>query len=410
MKATKAKFDWLVFLHRYIGLVLGLWLCAVGTSGAILAYYREIDVFLHPELFAAKNSPQHPDLDAMIARVQTAYPDRFILYLERYALGRDETYPFILTEPLPRTATGLDLSSVGNYDAAMDFQVFVDPASAEIVGARSYWTWINVLRGFHRELFTPPYGRKVMGAVALSLFISAVIGGVLWWRDARKHFKRSISLRLSAAAPRLIRDGHTVFGFYATLFIGWLSLSAVFLCYGGLMREAADWILRAGKPAQNFESTALTVEKSSPPATQMISFNTARDTALTEHANSDVVLIRMPKSAAGRITFRLYPTDQDLTVYTRQVYVDAGSGEIVGRFDPARQPWSDSLFGLWLIWFHNGTMLGDVGRVFNIFAGVVLASLFPTGIYIWWKKRRARMPKRVVAAGTQSHIAVSAAE
>ncbi|MSO97935.1 MAG: hypothetical protein EXR11_06925 [Rhodospirillaceae bacterium] len=396
MSTVRAKPDVMIWIHRYVGLVLGLWLFSIGASGAILAYYREIDASLNPQLFAAQNAPQHPDLDRMLERVHAQQPERFVLYIERYALKRDEAYIFTLTKRLPATSQGLDLSTIGNYDDALDWQVFVDPATGNIIGERSYWTFINFLRDFHREFFAPPSGRKVMGIVAASLFLSAIFGVVLWWRNAKKHLKRALSFRASAAMPRLIHDGHTVLGFYASIFIGWLSLSALMLCYEGTLREFSDWALRGGKPAQNFEAAVLE-QKPKAISDRMISLNRARDTALTDHPNSDVVLIRMPKSPAGKISFRLYPTDEDLTLYTRQVYIDASSGEISGRFDPKRQPWTDSLFGLWLIWFHNGTMLGDVGRVFNIFAGIVLASLFPTGIYIWWKKRRARLPRKILA-------------
>jgi uncharacterized iron-regulated membrane protein len=67
-------------VHRYIGLFLGIWVFAVGVTGAVLAYYREIDVLLNPDLFTAVGSPRNPDLDAMVTSVQRQYPDRFILY------------------------------------------------------------------------------------------------------------------------------------------------------------------------------------------------------------------------------------------------------------------------------------------------------------------------------------------
>jgi uncharacterized iron-regulated membrane protein len=94
----------------------------------------------------------------------------------------------------------------------------------------------------------------------------------------------------------------------------------------------------------------------------------------------------------------LYPDDEPISIYTRQVYLHAGTAQIVGRFDPDRQPWTDSLFGVWLIWFHNGGMLGLPGNILNVAAGLILASLFPTGIYIWWRKRPARVRRRTSAA------------
>ena len=56
MTTSVARFDWMVFAHRYVGLLLGLWLFAIGSTGSMLAYYREIDVLLNPELFMAVKS------------------------------------------------------------------------------------------------------------------------------------------------------------------------------------------------------------------------------------------------------------------------------------------------------------------------------------------------------------------
>ena len=126
-----------ILIHRYIGLFVGIWMCAVGLTGTVMAYYREIDAFLNPGLFAATNSPRHPDLDAMVSTVNAAYPDRFILYLDRYFLSQDETYPFVLSEPMPVTAGGLDLAAIGNFEAAASLELAMQtrPENEEILTA-----------------------------------------------------------------------------------------------------------------------------------------------------------------------------------------------------------------------------------------------------------------------------------
>ncbi len=377
-----------IFIHRYVGLFVGIWICAVGVSGTVMAYYREIDVFLNAEFFAATNSPRHPNLDAMVSTINAAYPGRFVLYLDRYFLSRDESYPFVLSEPLPTNAGELDLTSIENFEAAAALEVFVDPGTATIVGTRPYWTWIKILRNFHRELFFPGEGRKFLGALAITLFLTCVAGGVLWWRDSRRRIKRALSFRLSSPGPRFIRDVHTVFGAYGLIVIGWLSFTAALICYE--------------TPLRNFSNAIMGEVHNTPPgmpaSDTFVSLNTARDVALSEYPNSDIVLIRMAKTPQGRFIFRLYPDDEPISIYTRQVSVHGGTGQIIGRFDPGRQPWTDSLFGVWLIWFHNGGMLGLPGKILNVAAGLILASLFPTGIYIWWRKRASRVGRRASAA------------
>ncbi len=297
------------------------------------------------------------------------------------------------------TANGMDLSSIGNFDAAASLEVFVDPDTATIVGERDFWTWIKIFRKFHRELLLPGEGRKFLGALAIVLFLTCVAGGVLWWRESRRRIGRSLSFRWSSSTPRLIRDTHTVFGAYALIAIGWLSLSAALICYETPLRHFFNEVLghEAAAPVRVPDSDAF------------VSLNLGRDVALAEYPDSDVVLIRMAKRPQDRLVYRLYPNNQPISIYTRQVYVHAGSGRIVGRFDPSDQPWTDSLFGVWLIWFHNGGMLSPVGPILNLLAGLILASLFPTGLYIWWRKRSSRVRRRSVDASRSRGTRVPAA-
>ncbi len=393
MFAYKSREGHWVTIHRYVGLFAGIWMCAVGLTGAVMAYYREIDALLNADLFTANESSRTPNLDAMVSTINAAYPDRFILSLDRYFLSKNESYPFILSEPLPTNAGGLDLKSIENYENAASLEVFVDPTTASIIGARPYWTWIKVLRNFHRELLFPGEGRKFLGALAAVLFLTCVAGAVLWWRASRGRLKRALSIRMSSSGPRLVRDAHTVLGAYALVVIGWLSLTAAMICYEIPLRNFSNYII--GADQHRPMGAELRSPESVPMASTYVSLNQARDVALAEYPNSDVVLIRMAKTPQGRLVFRLYPDDKPISIYTRQISLHAGTAKILGRFDPETQPWTDSLFGVWLLWFHNGGMLGLPGKILNVTAGLILASLFPTGIYIWWRKRASRVRERI---------------
>jgi uncharacterized iron-regulated membrane protein len=55
---------------------------------------------------------------------------------------------------------------------------------------------------------------------------------------------------------------------------------------------------------------------------------------------------------------------------------------------------------LWMIWIHNGNFFGLPGKIIILIGGLGLGTLFPTGLYIWWRKRpsRRKAPRATPAA------------
>ncbi|MFO1427361.1 MAG: PepSY-associated TM helix domain-containing protein [Steroidobacteraceae bacterium] len=193
----------------------------------------------------------------------------------------------------------------------------------------------------------------------------------------------------SATRPRLYRDIHTVGGIYVTLLLALQAIS------GALIADLFPVQMLLGRWLGSAENAATTV--ASMPAVQppRIGANTARDIALGVHPSSTVVLVVFPNSLSNFYSVRLYPTDQPKTRYTRQVLIDPATGSIVRTFDPAQQSPARRFFGAWMIWMHNGQFFGLSGRVLLVATGLVLALLFPSGLYIWLRRRPARLRGRV---------------
>ena len=85
----------------------------------------------------------------------------------------------------------------------------------------------------------------------------------------------------------------------------------------------------------------------------------------------------------------------ELLVQENHGNVAPATGSIVRTFDPARQSPARRFFGAWMIWMHNGQFFGLSGRVLLVATGLVLALLFPSGLYVWLRRRPARLRGRV---------------
>jgi uncharacterized iron-regulated membrane protein len=362
------------WLHKTIGLVLGLWLMAMGITGTILAFYEEIDSSLNAALIRTVDVPAKPDIDAMTRVVAKAYPDRSILMIDRYGLSDRETYPFVLAAPGASFAKGPPEPAL---------EVFVDPGRDAIIGARDYWTWFRLIRSFHMELLKPPIGEYIVGFLGMFLFSTVIAGVVLWYRESRGRIRKALMLPpIAAPRPLFWRKLHTTGGIYIALFL------AIQAASGAL---AADffplkmWVNSKLHPAPAFSAPP---PSSTPLVTKLLTSNQVRDIAMAQHPAAMMVQMAFPSPVFPVYSVRLFPTDESKAKYTRQYMVEPHSGMVVFAFDPHQMAPVDRFFSAWMIWIHNGRFIGVPGQLLLLVIGSMLTMLFPTGVYIWWRKRR----------------------
>ena len=88
--------------------------------------------------------------------------------------------------------------------------------------------------------------------------------------------------------------------------------------------------------------------------------------------------------------------------WTVEIGIDPLTGKTVSLFDPSRQAPGDSL-PLWIIFLHNGQMLGGFGRVVVLAEGLVLTLLVLSGPWLWWVRRRSARARH---AGLERSISI----
>ena len=71
------------------------------------------------------------------------------------------------------------------------------------------------------------------------------------------------------------------------------------------------------------------------------------------------------------------------------VFFDAGTGELKGLAGPGLEP-AGPVISRWHYWLHTARVFGLPMQIFVCVMGLVITMLSVTGVYIWWKKRRAR--------------------
>jgi uncharacterized iron-regulated membrane protein len=215
----------LALVHRWLGLALALFLLPVCATGSVLVWKAELDRWLNPQLFRAPASTDAPLAEPQLrAALKTRAPDARVLWVE-----------------LPTQRGGSGLAAVSNWPepgatpGRRVNEVFLDPATGAILGARSTVTprltrpeLLHWLRRFHYTLTMTRGGMIFMGAVALAWLLDSLLGTVLTVPGGIERWRRWLaSFRVRRA--RLNFDLHRASALWLWPVLIVLAMSSVYL-------------------------------------------------------------------------------------------------------------------------------------------------------------------------------------
>jgi uncharacterized iron-regulated membrane protein len=365
----------------WIGLILGLLLALLGLSGSMLVYDDAIADFLAPPPAAvAKGEPLPFDRIADAAR-GVAGRGAMQISLPRQA---GEAISVRVTQSRagegvargegrrPRRNAESAATPAAEGPRAAATQVFIDPVSGAVLGSRKAQLppILMFAHQLHGNFLMGRDGRAFVGWLGVAMLILGATGLVLWW-PKRGQWKYAFLVRRTATGLRFHRELHAATGIWIFVVFMAVSFSGVVLAFPNLMqsgprpafnlREGPEIAPGSGQPIGPDAALAL-AKKALPDATPTgITIPTRPDRA--------IVVNLLAHGAVGA-----------------QVYVDPWRGEVVGQRDPSQS------FLAWQRPVHQGTGLGPVWRALVFLSGFVPTLFVVTGVIMWAKKRRRRLP------------------
>jgi uncharacterized iron-regulated membrane protein len=358
-----------------------MFLILAGLTGSVIAFQKEIDQFLNPGLFKVASGGEILSPSELVLRVERQLGGIQVNSVELPASADDSVRMWVTSAP-GRTV---------NVD-----QVFVDPASGAILGARLWGAFrldaahiMPFIYKLHYTLHLPDrWGRWLLGVVALAWAADCFVGAYLTLPRARPflaQWRSSWTIKRPAGAFRLNFDLHRAGGLWLWPVLLLLAVTSVAL---NLDRELFRPVLMALLP------TSAQITDRNVPHVQGAE-NLGWDAASA-----------VGQAEARRRNWQPRPRglylDEARGHYGVQfdnggvphlglatVYVDAADGAVQGVRDRGAGKPGDVVADL-VFPVHSGHIAGLPGRVAIALTGLVVAGLSVTGIVIWWKKRRAR--------------------
>lgn len=366
-QALRARWLW---LHRWLGLGLGVWFMLLGITGSALVFYPALE-----PLFDARITPRAAassvSIEAVAHALSQAHP-------QRSAGWRIE-----LPAPGQALVTARYLKPVetaGQYFAPL--LATVDGRTGEVLANR-FWgqTVMTWLYDLHYTLLLGEPGHKAVAVAGLLLMASTLSGLWLWW-PRPGHWRTALHFKRDASAPRRVYDLHKWSGLIAVPFLLVLGLTGAVLGWPAVADPVIAWFSApTAVPAPVSLSDA---------RLPRLPVDTVLQRLHTQWPQAQVRWIDVP-GAAPEAAYRArvrHPGDPGDRFPSSVVWLDARTAEILAVRHPDHFSGGD-VFKQWMHPLHSGEAFGLAGRVVVCASGVLPLMLAVTGWLRWRHKQRA---------------------
>jgi len=360
----------LAFLHRWVGLVAGLYLGMLGLSGALLVlapllWSVERGV---PAMPAERGDAAYVSPDIWVEKAKARYGD----------LPAIESFNAPLSTPMRIGAPTMTYSAMhyGEYATGV---VVVDPYSGEPISnfvAQDSWSlWPLTL---HMGFFLPFTIMWTVLVVLAWLVLGMTGSGLIAWWATRRRMRESFTLAFPKS-PTHTRRLHAAIG-------AWASLPLVAL--------AASGLLMSDKPLAQSVAATLGRHASESPAAACQELSTtpgqALDQARAHLPGYELGTMEAATDAEGVYAITLRPRGSTLPVRGFTTVRVSACGEIRSLTRPEDVRTGDLLLA-GVVDVHSGRLAGWPGEWLVLATGLALILLPALGLWAWiWRVTRRR--------------------
>jgi uncharacterized iron-regulated membrane protein len=361
-------------LHRWPGIVIGVWFALVGATGSLLVFEDEIDAWLNPALLtvAPPAGAMKLGVDDIAERAARIHAPAEVERVRLPAFAGDVYRVTLRTTPNRR---------VGPERIEATF----DPASGAALGTRRLGSFglaapqlMGTLYEFHRNVLLGATGSNVVGIAGFLLMASVITGAVLAWPRKRIECKRLVWLNPKSNGTRIAFDAHRSAGVLFFVLLLLATVTGATLVYLNYVRD----LVGVFSPVASFPTIPWRTATDEP--LPFAGVSAAVERAYPDH---QTVEIHMPAQRTGGYVFYLRAPGDEHRLGDTVLWVHPVTAEIlVERSDRTRN--AGETFMHWLYPLHSGTAFGFGGRVAMCLTGALPLLLVSTGLWVWWRKKR----------------------
>lgn len=365
-----------IWLHLWLGLILGLWFSLIGISGSVLTWRGEIGAWELARRFPiATPAPGATmlSLDAATASLHQASPDLDMKQISAIAPPQhaSDSYKFTVGRDRKKADT-----------------IYLDSYSGQILGTvapRS--TNVYAIQNFHQRLIAGMRGTVFNGFLTV-LGIPLLLSGLwLWWPKNGKQLRARLTVKSGAPIHRRLYDLHNVMGIYLYSVLLVTTVTGALMVKNHLQRDGLPKVMaelrgveeapgakNAEKPRDGDEDSPKIV-----PSGKRLSNDALLDKARVAAAGAAIVRVSLPRKLGEPFTAD-YAVGAGFNT-GRTLHLDPYSGKVLPSKTPVVET-NNVIRGL-----HLGDFGGVLVKIIYTLTGLMPLVLFVTGFWLWARKK-----------------------
>lgn len=373
-------------IHLWSGIIVGLYIIAIGVSGSILVFKEELMPRPRVSVPAVDTRACTPEgLETMVERVNAAFPKQVVFltacpseFNPLYTItirDRPETGPPHGAPPRP--------PQPGQHEE--ELTVYAHPVTGEILGtADRESSWVHWIQDLHFDLLSGRTGRFWNGVGGAALLALSLTGIILWWPGLSR-WTRSLVVDFRRGWKRINWDLHSAIGFWTFLFSLIWAVTGMYFTWPDLLRKpiaAVSEIRTANYPAERMRQI------NARPVPEPGELDVMATLRSAQKISPDAALEGYFYGRGKRAIFTVYMAHGRMGDYanTDFIYFDQNTGEHLHTWRRGR----NETAGDWAMWLvtplHFGTSWGLAVKWLWFFAGLVLPALTITGFLAYWNR------------------------
>ena len=384
-------------MHRWAGLYLALWLSIVGLTGAVLAFFPELErTFAPPSNIGAEAGQSLLSAEQLVQAAKARAKPGMVVGYVSLKVEPDAAFRVFFTAS--KTKAGAEPESE---------EILLNPYTSAIIVDESEetlaMTILFTIYDLHYTLLLGEVGRTILGISALVWTIDCFVGGYLTFPVRRKaavagqkswfhRWRPSWLIRRKTNGYKFSFDLHRAGGLWVWAMLLVFAWSSVAFNLGQVYTPVMKVF-----GYQDFEVVNVSTF---PSGTAIIDWQHALKTARADVSGFGAQNGFTVKSengmnydiASGLYRYNFVSSADVGNIHTSEIVVDGRSGAVVQRLTAANRPIANAVTD-WILALHMARWGGLAFKIFVCFMGLLITALCVTGIIIWMKKRGARLKR-----------------